>query len=301
MEFPAQPHRSGSIGIDLHAHTTASDGELSPAQLIAEAKRINLAALAITDHDTVAGAVEACGTLTDALVVVPGIEMAARNAFGRCDILGLFIDPYSGALQSSLASRRAWRTERAQSMVKRLNRAGVPLSMEAVNTCAGSAAIGRPHVARALVEGGFATDISHAFSKYLAEGRSGYIPSAQLTTAEVISTIHAAGGVAVLAHPARIGLGEHAICEAAEALRTEGLDALECWYSTHTDAETHSLLALARRLGLLVTGGSDFHGPHVKPEIKLGHVTGRRAAPVELYAPLRARASVHRTAFAEGR
>ena len=298
MELPPLPRTTFSTGIDLHAHTTASDGEWTPAQLIAEAARAELAALAVTDHDTVDGAALACGLAPDGLVVVAGIEMAARNAFGRCDILGLFIDVDSIGLRSDLARLRTWRENRAEEMVHRLNRAGVPVSMDSVRTCAGSATIGRPHVAHALVDGGFSIDIADAFARHLAEGCAGYIPSAQLTSAQVISTIHGAGGVAVLAHPARIGLAGKVLEEAAEALKAEGLDALECWYSTHTEAETASLLALSRRLGLLVSGGSDFHGPTVKPAIHLGCVTGRRGAPVELYPPLLARASANRAAFA---
>ena len=257
--------------VDLHTHTTASDGVLSPADLVAAAFGLGLIAIAMTDHDTVAGIAAAqraaAGT---GLRVLPGVEMGARHEGTSLHLLGYGIDPTSPALIKGLADLARQRETRARAMLERLAAQGAPLSWEAVRAGTTST-IGRPHIARALVAAGYAVDLPDAFAGLLSTRGTAYIPSAHLSVADVVALVAAAGGAVALAHARRPGTRLDLARELSR-LRAAGIRGLEVYHSEH-DAETsRALAALAAREGLWWSGGSDFHGPG-KPPNGLGSVS----------------------------
>jgi predicted metal-dependent phosphoesterase TrpH len=274
--------------IDLHAHTTASDGSLTPTELVALARERGLRALGVTDHDTVGGVEEAvaAGRLTG-VEVVPGIELSVDYPHGQFHLLGYFIDPRSAVLSDRLTALQENRRTRNTRMLERLQALGLPLTLEDVVREAGGGQIGRPHMALALVRQGVVASTQEAFDRYLADGRPGHVPKLKLPPEEAIPLIHAAGGRAVLAHPYSLRFPDTAAFDVEIArLREAGLDGLEAYYSQHTPEQTARFLALAARVGLLVTGGSDFHG-RSKPHVHLGVVHDGQALPDELLEALR--------------
>jgi predicted metal-dependent phosphoesterase TrpH len=246
---------SGSGFVDLHVHSTASDGSKSPTDVMAEAKRVGLAALALTDHDTVDGIEEARGAGDELGVrLIPGVELSAVEDDRETHILGLHLsDP--GLIASRLADLRDMRRNRAEQIVFRLNEIGVRITFESVLEQAAGAAIGRPHVARALVGEGWATDLRDAFDRYLGAGRPAYVAKDKLALAEAIELIHRAGGLAVMAHPAQSGTRER-----VETLVSRGLDGVEVRHPSHTSEDVSRLTALVQHFGLVPSGGSDWHG-----------------------------------------
>ena len=261
--------------VDLHAHTTASDGVLSPAELVALARGRGLAALGVTDHDSTEGLAAALAAADAAVTVVPGVELSTDVPGGEIHVLGYFVDPRSPVLQGKLEMLREGRLRRGHRMVERLNAAGVPIRIERVLEIAGDGAVGRPHVARALVEAGYAESIDDAFIRWLVPGRPGYVERQRFTPVEAVGTILEAGGVPVLAHPLH-GLDAGEDSRAADAARTfdaaeverrvaelvaAGLGGLETYYAGYDAAAVAYLERLAAQYGLIRTGGSDFHGP----------------------------------------
>jgi predicted metal-dependent phosphoesterase TrpH len=245
----------GARFVDLHAHSTASDGAAPPAGLVAAARQAGLAAIALTDHDTVAGVREAVAAVAgNGLRVVPGVELSAVDASGETHLLGLHLADLD-SLEARLAELRDMRRTRAERIVQRLNALGVRVMMEDVLAQAAGGAIGRPHVARALIAKGWAGDVRTAFDRYLAAGRPAFVPKDRLSLADAIGMVHRAGGVAVLAHP-----GASATLERLKALAALGLDGVEVRHPSHDDAEIGRILSLTERLGLLPSGGSDWHG-----------------------------------------
>jgi 3',5'-nucleoside bisphosphate phosphatase len=241
--------------VDLHTHSTASDGAATPSGLVAAARHIGLSAIALTDHDTVAGVREASSAGVAAGVrVVPGVELSAVDSSGETHLLGLHLADLD-ALDARLAELREMRRTRAERIVQRLNALGVRVGMDDVLEEAAGGAIGRPHVARALVAHGWATDVRSAFDRYLAAGRPAFVPKDRLSLADAIAIVHRAGGIAVLAHPA-----EGATADRLKALVALGLDGVEVRHPCHDEAEIARILALTERLGLLPSGGSDWHG-----------------------------------------
>lgn len=257
------------VKADFHLHTTASDGTWHPAELVDAAKQAGLAMIAVTDHDTTAGigAAQERGKAVG-VEVVAGVELSARNQMEEVHLVGLGIDTAQPELQQSMARLRDDRTGRAQAMVEKLCALGVPVSLQQVQNLAGAAAIGRPHLARALVEAGHVASVTDAFDQYLAEGRPAFVPRAKLSPQEAIATIHNAGGVAVCAHPGLLR-DDNIIPELAAA----GLDAIEVYHSKHTPAHVERYLQLAKRLRLLVSAGSDCHGPGYRAPVLLGTVS----------------------------
>jgi 3',5'-nucleoside bisphosphate phosphatase len=248
--------------IDLHLHTTASDGRSTPAELLARACEAGLTIVAVTDHDTMAAvpdAIEAAPRL--GMTLVPGIELSTEAGEADVHLLGYFLDPGDPELRRYLSERRVSRIERVRVMVDRLARLGCPIDIERILGEAESRldlSIGRPLVARALVEAGHARDILDAFDRFLAVGRPAHVPHNAATPADAIRMINAAGGLASIAHPGALGrdglIGE---------LTAVGLSAIEAYYTDHSAEVTAHYLDLARRLGLCVTGGSDYHAdPH---------------------------------------
>lgn len=249
----------GSL-VDLHMHSTASDGSRAPSDVVRAAKRARLAAIALTDHDTVSGIDEAIATGAELGVrVVPGVELSAVEGDAETHLLGLHLRDTS-VLDRGLAELRDMRTRRARQIVEKLNALGVQIAFDAVLRQAGSGALGRPHVARALIAEGWAVDSRDAFDRYLGGGRPAYVAKEQLDMRDAIAMIHAAGGLAVLAHP-----GAAATRDRLEALAAQGLDGVEVRHPSHSPSEIARIRALSEQLGLVASGGSDWHGASEGP------------------------------------
>lgn len=283
-------------GIDLHAHTTASDGSLTPTELVDAASALGLAALAVTDHDTIAGLGEAKAAAQNAsLTLVSGVELSVEDDAGRFHLLGYCFNPDNETLAQTLTEIRAARAERNQRMAAKMTELGLPVTMDDVRAEAGDGGevIARPHFAAALIKKGVVNSVKEAFDRYLSTGKPLYLPKKVLTPADAIALLHDAGGVAVMAHPGLIPMGDDTLTERIQSLAQDNaLDGLEAHYSQHTAAQTERFLALARKNGLIVTGGSDFHGTP-KPHVPLGVVTSGRPAPLELLTALQARAETY--------
>jgi predicted metal-dependent phosphoesterase TrpH len=269
--------------LDLHTHTTASDGRLAPAALVALAHRVGVTTLAVTDHDTTDGLTEARAAAPALGVeIITGIEFGCELPHGEVHMLGYLFDAEHPALRARLAWLREGRVERGQEMVAKLNALGLPIRWERVQAIAAGGSVGRPHVAQALIEGGFVADTNEAFSRYLAWGGPAYVPRRRLTPLDVIALIREAGGVVSLAHPAHIPDLEAQLAPLAEA----GLTGLETYYGEY-DAPTVTWLAdLAARFHLVPTGGSDYHAREIKDHAMLG---GSPPVPLDTVALLRER------------
>ena len=250
---PAREHPG--LLVDLHTHSTASDGALAPAAVVAAAREAGLAAVALTDHDTVAGvaAAEEAGR-TLGVRVVPGVELSAVDGTREVHVLGLHVSA-TGDLERQLATVRTARHARAIRIVERLNHLGVPVSVETVLANAAGGAVGRPHIARAMVDGGWARDTRDAFDRFLADGRPAFVPKLRLSVADAIQLIHRAGGLAVIAHPGPDGTRAR-----VEAQVAVGLDGLEVRHPGHGADDVARLGALVEHFGLVPSGGSDWHG-----------------------------------------
>lgn len=252
--------------VDLHIHTNASDGLLAPGEVVRLALEQGLAAIAITDHDTIAGIAEAqAAALGTDLEVVPGVELSSEGEWGDFHILGLYVDVQNVALQKRLEALRAGRVARAKQILERLAALGMPLEWEHVASLAGDAGIGRLHIARALVERGYIADVSEAFQRYLRWGGPAYVPRVRFSPAEAIWLIRKAGGVAILAHPIASGVADY-----IPMLVSLGLQGVEVYYPEHSPKDVATLLEIAHRYRLLVTGGSDFHGFELNAGAPLG-------------------------------
>jgi predicted metal-dependent phosphoesterase TrpH len=241
---------------DLHLHTQFSDGTYTPEELVAQAVKHGLRALALTDHDTIEGcAATAAACATAGIEFIAGSELTAEQDGTELHILGYFLDTGNPRLLKDMAEFQAVRQQRIQEMVSRLNALGISLTTETVMKLANCKSPGRPHVARALVQVGVCATVDEAFERFLKKHRPAWAPKFKISATDSIALIHQAGGVAVMAHP-----GLNRIDEAIPALVAAGLDGIECFHTKHTPAMTERYLALARRLGVLVTGGSDCHG-----------------------------------------
>lgn len=262
--------------IDLHTHSTASDGTLTPSELVARADDARLAAVALTDHDTVAGLGEAraAAEARGELRFIPGIELSARPPSGTLHILGLGIDETAASILAVAEYLREARRRRNPRIVDQLRRLGIPLTMEDVRVAAegdGSGEVlGRAHVARALVRGGHVRNTGEAFRRYIGKGKPAYVERERPEAREVIRAIHEAGGLAILAHPVHLACTDRAhLTRVVASLAEEGIDGLEAWHSDHSPEWTRACMDLAAEMGLGLTGGSDFHG-QAKPGVRLG-------------------------------
>jgi hypothetical protein len=250
------PVSEGGRRIDLHAHTTISDGLLSPEALVARAGERRLAALAVTDHDSVEGIARARAACGPTLDLVPGIEVSSAMSGMDLHILGYFIDTEEPALRDRLQRFRGERLSRAMEIVDRLRELGAPLEPEEVLALAGPGVVGRPHVAEALVRAGHVEDFETAFRRYLGLHGQAFVPRPAFRPEDAIQLIHGAGGISVLAHP-----GSSMPDTVIFHLASEGLRGIEVWHPQHGAPAVRRFRALAAKLGLLETGGSDFHGP----------------------------------------
>ena len=243
---------------DLHTHTTASDGALSPKQLIDKAVKLELLGIAITDHDTVSGIQEALDYQLQCrcqMEVIPAIEMNTENADYEVHILGYFIDHHNSNLCTRLEELKESRLKRAIDMIKKLRAMGYNITFEQVRQIAGNDLIARPHIAQALVHNNCVFSIKEAFDKLIGRGRPAYVPRYKFLPQEAIKLIKSAGGIAVLAHPGLIG-SQLIIDEIIAA----GIEGIEVYYPEHSPQQTDKYINLTYRHNLLVTGGSDYHG-----------------------------------------
>lgn len=286
----------GERRVDLHLHSDRSDGSVPPREVARYAARAGLCAFALTDHDTVDGIAEArAGAVDLDLEMMSGIEVSAYDErWGAIHVLGYLVDETAPDLLRVLDTFRARRAERARQMVERLNRLGIGVTFEDVAARSRHGLIARPHVAAALLDGGWVRSWEEAFHRFLATGRPAYVPTRHATPTEAIALIHGAGGLAVLAHPGS-SIPEKAIAQ----LRAAGLDGLEVWHPEHGPALAQELDAVAARLGLLRTGGSDWHGPLGPPgpprppgplDAEHGGI-GSQLVPYRYYEELRAAAA----------
>lgn len=278
--------------IDLHTHSTISDGTDSPEQLMRLAAEAGLTAVALTDHDTVDG-LDTAGSIAEQLGVrlVRGCELSCAVDRGTMHMVVLFLEGEAGPLQDRLAALRNGRDVRNERIVAALADTGVEIDLAEVLEEAGEGAVGRPHVAAVLLRKGYVNSIDEAFDRWLARGRPAYVERERLDPAEAISLAHASGAVTVLAHPRSLDLTDHELSAALEELREAGLDGIECEYGRYTRHERTALRELARRHDLAPSGGSDYHG-HYKPDLSVGVGAGDLRVPDAWLEGLEARRPV---------
>ncbi len=280
--------------IDLHSHTTASDGSLAPEELVRLAKQQGVTTLAVTDHDTIAGLARAMAEGEQAGVeVIPGIEISCLYGETELHILGYFINPDDPRLEPALARYRASREDRNPRIVQRLQELGCALTYAEVKAAAGTATVGRPHIAQALVRKGYVNSVSEAFDRYLADDAPAYLPRRLPSPAEAIGLLRQIGGIPVLAHPVYTSRLKEPFEQVCETLKGLGLLGVEALYSSHNRQQTERYRSISRNQGLLVTGGSDFHG-EAKPNLLVGTGYGNLAVPSDLLEPMRALAAGRR-------
>lgn len=268
------PAGTGSIG-DFHCHSTRSDGTRSPSDLVDLAYANGVRVFALTDHDTLDGLEEARAAAArhPGMRFVPGVELACDIPGTEVHMLGLFVDPDDEAFRAELARMQHGRISRGERIVEALASMGVPVEWSRVREIAGEASIGRPHIARALVEAGHVTSTDEAFNRYLDRNSPAYVERERLLPADAVALIHSAGGFAVFAHPPFTDDYERV----AEELAAAGLDGMEVYYRHYEAPQVEALRTLAERLHLVPSGGSDFHGMTRENE----HEPGRFAMPRE--------------------
>ncbi len=275
--------------IDLHSHSTFSDGSLTPEQLVEEGVAIGLAALALTDHDTVAGLPRflAAGS-GHPIRLVPGVEISVDCAHGVMHMLGYWMDLENPELVRQLEWIRDGRQLRNRDMLDKLNALGFAMTWEEVQSFAGEDVVGRPHFAQVMLKKGYVQDKNEAFDRWLGDGKPGYADRPRLTDRVAVELIRQAGGVAVLAHPFTLRIGRDEMATLFQSLAEAGLAGVECYYSEHSADLTRDYLELARQCHLVPTGGSDFHG-EVAPNIRLGTGFGGLLVPDEVLPELESR------------
>lgn len=263
-----------NLRVDLHAHTNASDGEHSPEELIQIARERQVAYLGIADHDTIAGLDRAVAAAQRAgeIEVIPGVEFSTDWEKREIHVLAYMVDFRDPATIALADKFREGRLGRAQKILAKLDVLGVPVEFDKVAAIAGDAAIGRPHVARALMEAGHVATIQEAFDKYLASDKPAYVEYESASPHQAVEMIRAVGAVPVLAHP-------HDVQRIVRELVRVGLVGLECYYAQYDEQQQRELVDLAKQYGLIATGGSDFHGLH-----RMGHMS----ALGQVYVPLEA-------------
>jgi len=272
--------------IDLHTHTTASDGSMTPSELVRHAFEKGLAAIAVTDHDTVGGVSQALEEGSRlGIEVIAGVEISVDFS-SEMHLLGYYPDGNCDLILNTLKNLREMREQRNFKIVNRLNELGFDITMQEVIGNARGGNAGRLHIARVMIEKGYVKSTDEAFKKYLGSGKPAYFKREKLTPKSGIAEIIRSGGIPILAHPFYIGLPFDRLDQLVGELAGYGLKGIEAYYSLHTEEQTAILLKLAEKHGLLVTGGSDFHGSF-KPDIEIGTGTGALRVPYSLLAELR--------------
>ncbi|MCJ7726321.1 MAG: PHP domain-containing protein [Acidimicrobiia bacterium] len=274
------------MAVDLHTHSTASDGSDPPERIVELAAERRLTAVALMDHDTLEGipaarrAAEAIG-----MPLIPGIELSVLWPTGTMHMLAYFLEPGPGPLQDRLAALRDGREARNVLIVEALNGLDIEITIEEVEKESGGGSIGRPHIAAILVRKGAAHSMADAFDRYLADGRPAYRPRLRLEAAEAAALTSASGGVAVVAHPHTVAGRTEGFAEAFAAFKDIGVSGIECHYSEYAPDNRRRLAAIAADFGLIATGGSDYHGTY-KPGLELGTGRGDLAVPDAAYEAL---------------
>lgn len=277
--------------LDLHLHTTHSDGSCTPTEVVGLAHQANVTALAITDHDITSGISEAIAVGEQyGIEIIPGVEISSIMGNSELHILGYFLDWENSLLNERFKSLRDSRHRRNPQIVDRLQNLGIDITYDEVRALAGSDSVGRPHIARALMDKGVVTSAKEAFDRFLGDGKPAYVPRELPSPTEAIQWIKAARGLAVLAHPTWVKLTDQTLAELILQLKANGLDGVEVYYSTHAARQTREYLSLAQQLGLLVTGGSDFHGL-TKPDIEVGIGKGSLHIPTTLLPKMKEKAA----------
>jgi 3',5'-nucleoside bisphosphate phosphatase len=259
------------MAVDLHTHSTASDGSSSPSRLMREAAEAGLVAVALTDHDTLEGIEEAASAAeTLGIQLIPGVELSLDWDKGGMHLVVLWLQPGAGPLQDRLATLQEARSSRNDRILARLGELGMQVSLEELLAESGGGSVGRPHIAAILVRKGYVPDIQEAFNRYLAKGGPAYFGRDRLAPEEAIALAREAGGVPVLAHPHTLGVDNRfEFADLMDRLVAAGLVGIECEYGTYEAEGRRGLTAMARRFGLIPSGGSDYHGTY-KPDVMLG-------------------------------
>lgn len=280
------------VRIDLHIHSTASDGTLSPSEILALAQDLHIGAIAITDHDTLDGSKEALDVgIPPTVKFLTGIEMSTSppppfSFSGSFHILGYGVDIDDPFLNRSLSLLKASRKNRNPRILDRLSKLGIKLRLSEVQRLAGECQLGRPHIAQLMVKKGFVRSIDEAFDKYLGNGKPAYVDRFRFDCEKTIQSILNAGGIPVLAHPFLLNIERNEIFEGLVAVLMEmGLKGIEVYYPEHSTDLVAYYTRIAKRHNLLITGGTDFHGA-IKAEIKMGCGKGDLFIPFELYEKL---------------
>ncbi len=279
------------MSVDLHTHSTFSDGTMTPEELVTHAANNKLKAIALTDHDEIAGNRPALKAAKSKFIeLVPGCEFSIDEPMpgsAHLHMLGLFLDVENDRLNETLSELREARQKRVFDISDRLRSEGIDISREELERVIGPGSAGRPHIARLLIEKGVVSNVWDAFHKWLSKGRPGYVAKKKLKLQQAIDLIHEAGGLAILAHPVSLKHRRYKDCEAhIREMREMGMDGVEAYYSGHTRNFTNFLLNVARRHGMVVSGGSDFHGT-VKPDVEIGSGKGRLQVPDDVLISLK--------------
>lgn len=271
--------------IDLHTHSTFSDGTFTPLQLVKYAEEKGLKAFAITDHDTTEGIKEAKSIETN-VEVISGVEISTRYDKKEIHIVGLYVNENDADLNKQLKYYREKRVTRNFEILEKLNSLGVDITIDDVKESCTGDVISRAHIAKALVSKGFVGSYTEAFDRYLGDNKCAYVPRETLNYEESMELITKAGGVPVLAHPLLYKMSDTSLENMMVKLRQKGLKAVEVYYSTHSNSDTQHVMAMANRVGLIYSGGSDFHGA-TKPKIDIGTGMGKLAVPYEILEKIR--------------
>lgn len=281
-----------NVKIDLHIHSTASDGTLSPLEILNLAQSLNLGAISITDHDTIDGTKEALTIgIPPSLKFLTGVEISAYSppsfSFpGSFHVLGYAINVDDSVLNQVLVTLQEARKNRNPRIIELLNRMGIELSLSEIRKEIGECQLGRPHIAKQMIKKGFVQSISEAFDKYLAKGKPAYVDKYRVDCDRAIEVILNAGGIPVLAHPVLLKIKNDDVLEKLiTSLKEMGLKGIEAYYPEHTPDLIARYTEIANRHGLLITGGTDFHGSN-KPGINMGSGRGNFSVPYKLYEKL---------------
>ena len=273
--------------IDLHTHSCASDGSLSPSKVMQAAKDAGLSAVALTDHDTIHGVREAMDTARQlGIECIPGIELSAFYKNLEVHIVGLFLNINDQKLHARLEDFRNIREKRNQRMLKKMQAAGIDITMDKLRAFEGDGVITRANLARYLLHIGYIDSIDEAFDKYLSPGMPFFEQKTGITPKDAIRAIRDNGGVAILAHPSTYKFTRSELIQCIEELKSYGLQGIETYYSTFSDADHRDMKRLADQYGLLHSGGSDFHG-NIKPHIQIGKGRGNLVIPYDVLEQLR--------------
>ena len=288
IHLSRQPTRTPMSTVDLHTHTTFSDGVITPTELLQRAAKLGLVALALTDHETVAGLPEARTAAQERSIdFIPGVELNTDVGRHEVHILGYFVDDTDPIFLNALNLLEQQRVERIERMVKQLRSIDVPLDLDRVRELAGQGTIGRPHIARAMIEIGYANSVSEAFDRYLASGRPGFVPRQKNDPEAAVRLLRENGAVPTLAHPKTTGNIEAIL----HRLIPAGLQGFEVYYGEYDESIHRQLRTIADRWGLIPTGGSDYHGEGFRH----GRDLGGPLVPLETVRFLRDQAAENRS------